>query len=388
VKVQRLVLALAMAGVLAAAAAAAAPKARVLQTTTPVSGLAADGSTFVVATAWSANHCERVVAWNPVQPSLQALGRTGACPETSTGRGILEQAIAGRRVAWLADGGGNQHQSQLWVASLANPKVARRLAATSRDIDTGAGTYAGGVRGAGSLLVYATWSVCDAGDTPFKACPAGVTPGTIYNSKLYRVDGTTGAKLIASAPDELLPLSVAGGRILVQLGDGTLELRGADGNVIRTFNLDGVVQQAALGTTQIVAAVRVAATPPVKAKLELEVYSVATGALVRTLPTPTVAVGLLAPRCSYPTGASAAGCDQPSGRLRFGNVLGGQLVYVLDTTVHEVWLTDGHEMTYTPSGSGPVYAVLAQTGMAHAFRISGGGVQGAVGFVPFQRPLG
>src|SRR4029077_7377550 len=98
-----------------------------LPTSTQVTGLATNGSTVGVATAWSASHCERVVAWNPVRASLRALGKSGRCDETSTGRGIVGQAIAGTRLAWIADGGGNAHDAVLYTASLSKPAVAHRL---------------------------------------------------------------------------------------------------------------------------------------------------------------------------------------------------------------------------------------------------------------------
>ena len=167
----------------------AAPVPRTLLTTTPVTGLAMDGQTVAVATAWSRGHCERVVAWNPLGPSLKALGRTTSCEETSTGRGILYQAVSGKRIAWIADGGGNSHDSVLWAASLDKPQAATRLAFTTRDIDSGAGTNVGDLHGSGSLLVYATWQCATRASRRLIACPVGV-PGTIYNSKLWRIDGT------------------------------------------------------------------------------------------------------------------------------------------------------------------------------------------------------
>ena len=288
---QRLVLALAVAGVLAAGAAAASSRPRTLPTTTPVTGLATNGSTVAVATAWSAGHCERMLAWNPVRPRCAGSGKGGRCDETSTGRGIVGQAIAGTRVAWIADGGGNAHDAVLYTASLSKPAVTHRLLLASRDIDSGAGNWVGALQGAGSLLVYATWSVCDTGQPAFKACPAGVTPGTIYNAKLWRIDGLTGRKLIASAPDGLFPIGVAAGRILVARAGGTaFELRGADGHVIQTYQPDAEALQATLGPKELVLAVRTPLVPPLsKARVQFIVYNLATGAVERTLPVPATA---------------------------------------------------------------------------------------------------
>lgn len=382
-RLQRLVLALAVAGVLAAGAAAASSKPRTLPTTTPVSGLATNGSTVAVATAWSASHCERVVAWNPVRPSLRALGKSGRCDETSTGRGIVGQAIAGTRAAWIADGGGNAHDAVLYTASLSTPAVAHRLLLATRDVDSGAGNWVGALQGAGSLLVYATWSVCDNGQPAFKPCPAGVTPGTVYNAKLWRIDGLTGRRPIASAPDGLFPVGVAAGRILVARGDGTaFELRGADGHVIQTYQPDAEALQATLGTTELVFAVRTPLVPPLsKARIQLVVYNLASGAVEHTLPVPTTALTVTPPHCSYPMGGPAVACVSPVARLRFANADATRFVYVLDSAVHVARLDGSKDSALTPAGQAPVFAALDGAGVVYAYRTSGG-VQGRVQYLP------
>ena len=380
---QRLVLALAVAGALAAGAAASSSKPRTLPTTTPVSGLATNGSTVAVATAWSSSHCERVLAWNPVRVSLVGLGKGGRCDQTSTGRGIVGQAIAGTRVAWIADGGGNQHDAVLYTASLAKPAVTHRLLLATRNIDSGAGNWVGALQGAGSLLVYATWSVCDTGEPAFKPCPAGVTPGTIYNAKVWRIDGLTGRKLIASAPDGLFPIAVAAGRILVARGDGTaFELRGADGHVIQTYQPDAQTLQATLGTKELVLAVRTPLVPPLsKARIQFIVYNLATGAVERTLPVPASALTVTMPRCDYPLGGPAVVCASPVARLRFANADATRFVYVLDTAVHVARLDGSKDSALTPAGRAPVFAALDGAGLVYSYRV-GGGVQGRVQYQP------
>ncbi len=382
-RLQRLVLALAVAGVLAAGAAAASSKPRILPTTTPVTGLATNGSTVAVATAWSASHCERVLAWNPVRASLVGLGKGGRCDQTSTGRGIAGQAIAGTRVAWIADGGGNQHDAVLYTASLTKPAVTHRLLLATRNIDSGAGNWIGALQGAGSLLVYATWSVCDTGEPAFRPCPTGVTPGTVYNAKLWRIDGLTTRKLIASAPDGLLPVGVAAGRILVARGDGTsFELRGADGHVIQTYQPDAQALQATLGTKELVLAVRTPLSPPLsKARIQFIVYNLATGAVERTLPVPAAALTITPRSCDYPLGGPAVACVLPVARLRFANADATRFVYVLDTAVHVARLDGSKDSGLTPAGQGPVFAALDGAGLTYSYR-TGGGVQGRVQYLP------
>jgi hypothetical protein len=383
VRLQRLVLAVAVAGVLAAGAFAATSKPRTLPTATPVSGLATSGSTVAVATAWSASHCERMLAWNPVRPTLRAIGKGGRCDETSTGRGIVGQAIAGTRVAWIADGGGNSHDAVLSTASLLKPGATHRLLVATRDVDSGAGNWVGALQGGGSLLVYATWSVCDTGEPASHPCPAGVAPGTIYNSKLWRIDSLTTRKLIASTPDALFPVGVAAGRILVARGNGTsFELRGADGHVIQTYTPDAEALQASLGPKELVLAVRPPLNPPLtKARLQFVVYNLATGAVERTLAVPVSALTVAEPRCTYPLNGPAVACSAPLARLRFSNADATRFVYVLDTAVHVARLDGSKDATLTPAGQAPVFAALAGSGLVYSYR-TGGGVQGRVQYLP------
>jgi hypothetical protein len=383
VRLQRFLPLGALAGLIAATLAAAAPpQPRFLRTTTPVNALAMNGSTVTMATEWSAGHCEQEVAWNPVRASLGALGRQSSCDATSTGRGIAYQAVAGSRVAWVRDGGGNQHDSQLLVASLAKPQTARLLATATRDIDSGAGDTIGDVRGSGSLLVYASWSVCDTGEVAFRRCPAGVTPGTIFNAKLWRIEGTTGKKLLASTPDEVAPLAVAAGRILVQRGDGSLELRAADGHVLKAFSFDFPVQQAALGPTKLVVAVREAVNQPLpKGRLQFGVYDLATGVLEHTFAPPQAAQAVGAPTCSFPTGSSPAACLLPAARLRFQDADASRFLYVLDTTLHVARLADGVDRTYGVPGRPPVLAQLEPPGLVYSYRTTTR-FKGRIQFVP------
>jgi hypothetical protein len=380
VKLQRLLLAAALCGLVPAALASASP-APFLRTTTAIEGLAMDGTNVAISTAWSRGHCEREIVWNPVRPSLRALGRAGSCDATSTGRGITFQAVAGTRVAWVKDGGGNQHVSQLYVTSLATPKTVRLLASATRDIDSEAGDSVGYVQGDGTLLVYATWSVCDAGETPFRRCPAGVTPGTIYNSRLWRISGTTGKQQIASAPDELAPIAVSAGRILLQRTSGELEVRAADGHVLRAFTFESPPLQAALGPKELVVAVQDTSNRELpKSHVVFQVYSVSTGELERTLPAPLTAP-LTPPRCTLPVAASPAACASPAGRLRMQDSDAARFVYVLDTTVHVTRLADGGDQLFATVGRAPIFAQLEPAGLAYAYRMTTR-LKGRVEFVP------
>ena len=206
-------------------------------------------------------------------------------------------------------------------------------------------------------------------------------PGTIVNAKLWRIEGVTGKKLIASADDELAPIAVAAGRILVARADGSLELRAADGHVLQTFTFDQPPLQAALGPKQLVVAVRDTSTVPLpKAKLEFRVYDLATGALVRTLTPPADAQAATAPRCLFPTGSSPAACLAPAARLRFQDADPTRLAFVFGSTVHLMRLANGKDTTYA-GGRGTVLAQLETPGLAYSYGTTGR-TQGRVQFIP------
>ncbi len=369
-----------LAGLLALAGSAA-PTARVLQTVTPVDGLAMDGSVVAVTTAFGMpGTCERTSAWNPVRPTLRPLGRGGRCDPTSTGRSIVWQAVAGSRVAWVTDAGGNQHETRLFVASLWEPRVARQLALATRDVDSGAGNYVGHLHGDGALLVYATWSVCDAGELPFKACPPGVEPGTIYNAKLWRIDGTSKRTLLASAADELAPLHVSAGRILVARENGSLEVRRTNGEVLQTFPyVRGEVRQAMLGPTDLIAGVAPDASDP-GGRLGLELYDPTSPVLIRVM-NGAAGVPAVPPRCRYPVGSSPVACRSPLPRFRLVDLEARRLVSVLDTKVILTTLANGREQRFSAIGRTPVFAQLEAPGLAYSYRMTTRH-KGRVQFVP------
>jgi hypothetical protein len=341
-------------------AAGAASSNRLLRTTTSVDALAADGPVVAVGTAWARGACERVVAWNVVRARVRPLGRPAPCPQTSTGRAITETAVAGPRIAWVNDGGGNQHESRLFVASLVAPGTAKLLASGTRDVDSGEGTSVGNLQGDGTHIVFNTWSV-DA-------------TGRVFDSKLWRIEGTRTRKLLVSASDELAVLAVAGGRILLQRGDGSLEVRRADGSLLRAFPQTGEVLAATLGPADLVVYTREGVAG------RLSVYAPVNGALLRTVPIPG-SWPLTAPDCSYPAGARPAACRQPVPALHFDDADPGLLVYVLNTTVHLLLLGDGRDRAIGAPGRAPVFAELEPSGLFYAFRTTTR-LKGAVQFVP------
>jgi hypothetical protein len=328
---------------------------RLLGTARPVTTLAADGSIAAVSTDCGKRFFEEV-AWNPVRRSVVSMvsARERQCYEGSTGDGISEQGVAGRRLAWVRYYGGNYTEMYLLTATVGRPRSTKSLTKLqTHQTDGGVGDWVGNVRGDGSLLVFNTWSTCywepeDPGSSP---CPTGVPPKTyhIYNEKLWRVVGAHKRLLVASK-DELTVLSVAAGRILVQRADGSLELRRADGKLARAFPFEpGQVLGAQLDASELVVLERASG-------LRWRVYDPSSGELKRTLPAPA--------------------------RAMPADVERGILVYTVGTVAHVLRLRDGHQKSFrAPAGTSQVLAQIEPAGLFYSYSV---GRQGRVRFIPFN----
>jgi hypothetical protein len=336
----------------ALSSAAAKGQERLLGTATPVSTLAADGSIAAVSTECGKRFLENV-AWNPVLRSVVSMapGARG-CGGSSTGEGIWEQGMAGRRLAWVRYEGGNYRSTYLSTATVGRPRLMTMLVRqTIHNTDDGTGDWVGNVRGDGSLLVFNTWRLCYSEPEIPGSCPAGVPPKTyhIYNEKLWRVVGARKRLLVASK-DELTVLSVAAGRILVQRADGSLELRRADGKLARAFRFErGQVLGAQLDASELVVLERASG-------LRWRVYDPRSGELKRTLRAPA--------------------------RAMPADVERGLLVYTVGRVAHVLRLRDGHQKRFTaPAGTWQVLAQIEPAGLFYSYSV---GRKGRVRFVPFN----
>lgn len=336
----------------ALSSAAAKGHERLLGTTTPVSTLAADGSIAAVSTECGKRFLENV-AWNPVLRSVVSMapGARG-CGGSSTGEGIWEQGMAGRRLAWVRYEGGNYRSTYLFTATVGRPRLMTMLVRqTIHNTDDGTGDWVGNVRGDGSLLVFNTWRLCYSEPEIPGSCPAGVPPKTyhIYNEKLWRVVGARKRLLVASK-DQLTVLSVAAGRILVQRADGSLELRRADGKLARAFRFErGQVLGAQLDASELVVLERASG-------LRWRVYDSRSGELKRTLRAPA--------------------------RAMPADVERGLLVYTVGRVAHVLRLRDGHQKRFTaPAGTWQVLAQIEPAGLFYSYSV---GRKGRVRFVPFN----
>jgi hypothetical protein len=198
--------------------------------------------------------------------------------------------------------------------------------------------------GNGSLLAFDTWS------TPCQLSHAGCTGRPKTNGHLFRLDGTTVVQ-IASSAGALTPLSVDGGRILVDHEDGTMGILASDGSVLRSFTFDEAsVRGARLQGNVLV----------VQTSASLEVTDATTGVFQRRWPLPT---------------PNAALTDLQSGIA----------VLVAGTDIHLLRLSDGADAVIHTSGTGPVLAQLKPSGLFYSYTADDPKYPGRVVFVAYDR---
>jgi hypothetical protein len=264
----------------------------------------------------------------------------------------LEAGVAGRSLAWVPFAGGNFREQWLVTAPVRRPLATTKLVNVRVHNTEGVvGDWVGNVHGDGSLLVFNTWSVCESNAEDQEVrCPEGTPPGIhIYDEKLWRIVGPR-KRLILASPDELTVLSVAAGRILVQRADGSLELRGADGRLLRSFQFaQEEVKGALLDSSELVVLHRVGG------RLTWSVFDPESGE-ERTL--------------AAQSGAIPADVER------------GLLVYIVGRVVHVQRLADGRQARFTtPRGSYPE-AQIEPSGLFYSYSL---GREGRVRFVPLSQ---
>lgn len=218
---------LTLAGSATGSAAKSSPKVR--RVSGSIEALAVDGSRIaydVGSTTGKADN--KVLVWNVLTgKTIRVSGKhTRTADDSSTGSGVFRLAIAGTRVAWLVNEGGNlEGDDYLFASSVAKPKE-RRLATETREGDTCpgrqsdcAGQWLGGLVGSGSLLAVNRWTTDGAG---------AVTDGGLYALNATKM------KQIAAGSNTVEAESVDRGRVVVQRSDGTVGMYSSSGDLLRT----------------------------------------------------------------------------------------------------------------------------------------------------------
>jgi hypothetical protein len=320
------------------AGGAPGPVARVKNTSGWIESIGMDGGR--VAYAVHSTSCTRVLVWNvETQGGAVVSGKqTCEADSTSTGGGVTQIAVAGVRVAWIVNLGGNtESDDYLYTASLPRPK--ERLLATAMrtgDVDGAlAGGWIGGLVGDLDLLAVNTWQTDDTGG--------------ISAAALRRID-RSGLHAISSGLQTYLAASADAGRIAVARSDGTVALYTAAGKELRTI-VPSSVQEVALqgGDLAVLTTART-----------LEVYSAATGKR----------------RATWSVKPGATRLDVSSGRA----------VYAVDRSVHIIRLADGKDIAL-PAAPRAVEALAIETdGLVYAYNsLKGIKEIGNLAFVPMSK---
>lgn len=205
-----------------------AAKPRIKTTKSAVRALAMDGPLVAYDVGAYGSQCNKVFVWNVRTNGGTRVKAPETCEadSTSTGDGVTEIAIAGRRLAWIVTLGGNTHSADvLYTASLPKPKENRLAEAVSEgDIDGDLdGDSIGGLAGDGDLLI-AGFRTSEGGrvtsDEFRRILPDGLAPF---------VKSTSGKPLRA--------VDVDGGRVAV-VREKTIDIHSSRGTRVRSIAVE------------------------------------------------------------------------------------------------------------------------------------------------------
>jgi hypothetical protein len=118
---------------------------RITTTRGAVESLALDGGRVAFDVASFDNGCNTLHVWEPRRGTDVVVSGPATCAadSTSTGGGVREIALAGRRVAWIVDLGGNTESTDtLYTAVVGGPRERRVASATTASSqEAGSGTW-------------------------------------------------------------------------------------------------------------------------------------------------------------------------------------------------------------------------------------------------------
>lgn len=348
---------LALAASAAGTTAAQSPKVRHLHV--PVAALALDGARIAydasaqnVTTPHATN---KVLVWDVrTGKTTKVSGRTTAGANgTSTGAGVFQLALAGSRVAWLVNEGGNlEGDDWLFTSSLTNPRE-RKVTYVMRSGDRCpgrasngcAGSWLGGLVGSGNLIAMNRWTTDGTG---------AVTAGEL--------DVLSGSRLkkVATGSDTVQAAVADGGRVAVLRADATVALYSAAGKLLLTVHTPPNTQTVALQGKSLVVGTKTR---------QLELYNAHTGSLRKTL---TAHSTLTAP------GKAPRNLD----------VQGSIAVYTTGNAgeLHAVNLSTGKDRVIAKPHGGVVLAQIDRAGLAYAGNGFGTNYgKGTLVFMPLAR---
>ena len=283
----------------------------------PVQDLAADGARLAFIA------CGGVSAWTIGTDAPVSVEPAPDCRASWNRDHDYSLGLAGDRVAWWEKGAGLCFFWDAYEATIGSPKV---------ELDNGMGCLgfpptpgSGTAVGAGSLLVFSSWTFHFGTDGPVVDSQSvdRAEPGGCPCPALFTSDGPA------------TPLDADAGRIVVSGVDGT-KILAADGTVLLSLPVQTLAAQ--LSGSELVLAVGE----------ELRVYDAGTGALRVSWPLPAQPAGHDCDIYGDPT------CTSPA-PLTLGDVSHDLAAYASGGEVHLLRLADGADQVVGP-GALPRFA--------------------------------
>ena len=322
------------------ASAAPGPVAHVKNTNGWIESIAMDGPRLAYAVEGGST-CTRVFVWNVRTQSAALVSGKGTCgaDSTSTGGGVTQIAVAGTRLAWLVNTGGNTESTDdLYTSSLPGWKE-RKVASAFRsgNVDgTLRGSWLGGLVGGGDRIALNQFTT-DAS-------------GTVATAALQRLDVRLAT--IAAGKTTLRAASLDRHRIAVLRSDQKVALYDSDnsGRLLLTV-APSSAREVVLRQDYIVVLTRTRT---------LEIFNANTGAPVKTL-------------------AVAAG----AARL---DVHSGVAAYAVGRTVHVLRLSDGKDAILATAPRAIQGLEVEAPGIAYSYNtVKGIKDVGNLAFVPMAK---
>jgi hypothetical protein len=321
------------------AGATPGPAAHVKNTNGWIEGIAMDGSRLAYAVRGGST-CTKVFAWNVVNGSAARVSGRGTCAadSTSTGGGVTEIAVAGARIAWIVNMGGNTESTDvLYTVSVPRPreKLVANVLRTG-DVDGAlTGGWLGGLVGGGDRIAVDQFTTDAA--------------GTIAKASLRRLDGQL--TTIAAGNGTLRAASLDGHRIAVLRADQKVALYDTETGRLLLTVTPSSAREVALRKDYLVVLTRTRS---------IEIFNAKTGAPVRAL------------RVT----AGAAKLDAHSGIA----------AYAVGRTVHVLRLSDGKDAVLATAPRAIAALEVESPGIAYAYNtVRGTKDVGNLAFVPMRR---
>ena len=319
-----------LALVASAAGTTAAHGVKVRHLQVPVAALAIDGSRIAYDASaklvTKLHATNKVLVWNVrTGETVKVSGAKTAVSDGVGGDGVFQLAIAGSRVAWLVNEGGNlESDDYLFTSSLTHPKE-RQVASALRSGDgclgrqaTGcAGPWLGGLVGSGNVIALNRWTTDSQGE--------------MTSGGLYALEGTQ-TKSIATGANTVSAVSADGGREAVLRSDGSVAVYSKSGTVLATVNPPSAEAVALSGKNLVV----------LSKGRTLELYDAHTGSLQKTL--------------------SSHGKGGPQNLDVQGNVA----TYTSNSSVRAVNLSSGKDRVVGTLGNRIAFARIDSAGLAYA----------------------